>query len=343
MPDNNQTSVSSVAIEKSFDLPGVAFCCATGSTPGELYFGCSDANVYRIDLSAEKPAAQSLGDAQHTSYVTGIVNAGGSVVSAAWDGSIVWWDAETHTMKHRVEAAHAGWIRRLIASPDTAIIASVADDMKTRLWHAESAERLADWGDYEEKTPHGYPSMLYAAAFSHDGKLLATGDKTGRVLIREVPSGHVVATLETPVMYTWDPKARRHSIGGIRSLAFSSDSSLLAVGGMGKVGNIDHLGGKSRIEVFDWKKAERTYEIEDDKFKGLVERLQFAPSDEWLVAAGGDHGGFISVYAMNDGKLLAQEKAPMHIHDFTAAEDVRQLLSVGHGKGCVVRLTQAPS
>ena len=59
------------------------------------------------------------------------------------------------------------------------------------------------------------------------------------------------ATVEAPTMYTWDPTARIHSTGGVRSLAFSPDGSMLVVGGTGKVGNIDHLDAKARIEVFD--------------------------------------------------------------------------------------------
>ena len=47
----------------------------------------------------------------------------------------------------------------------------------------------------------------------------------------------------------WDPKARIHSIGGIRSLAFSTDSTQLAVGGTGKINNIDHLEALARVEI----------------------------------------------------------------------------------------------
>ena len=188
------------------------------------------------------------------------------------------------------------------------VIASVADDMNTKLWDAATGDCLATWGDYKVKTPQGFPSMLYAVAFSADGEWLATGDRTGRILVRDATSGQIAATLETPVMYTWDPTARRHSIGGIRSLAFSNDSRQLAVGGMGKVGNIDHLEGVSRIEIFNWQTAERRLEIEDSKYKGLVEALQFGSDDAFLIAAGGDNSGFISVYNTADGKLWFRTK-----------------------------------
>ena len=282
-----------------------------------------------------------MGANGHTSYVMGLVRCGESLVSGSYDCSLIWWNADSGEIIRRVPDAHGRWIRMLAVSPDQTRIASVADDMQTKLWDAATGECIATWGDYESKTPHGFPSMLYAVAFSADGKWLATGDRTGRVLVRDATNGQIAATIETPVMYTWDPTARRHSIGGIRSLAFSTDSSQLAVGGMGKVGNIDHLEGVSRIEVFSWQTGTRRFEIEDSKHKGLVESLQFGPGDTYLVAAGGDNSGFVSVWKMADGKLLIQDQAPMHVHDFELSADGRSLIAVGHQQGAVVDLFSA--
>ncbi|MGV2340582.1 MAG UNVERIFIED_CONTAM: hypothetical protein LVR18_43550 [Planctomycetaceae bacterium] len=212
--------------------------------------------------------------------------------------------------------------------------------MKTRIWDVGTGNCLLDLDGYELQTPHGFPSMLYAVAFSADGSRIATGNKTGKVFIRDVHTGQIQQTIETPVMYTWDPKARRHSIGGIRSLAFSPDGSLLAVGGMGQVGNIDHLEGKSRLEVFRTDSGERLHEIEDSKYKGLVEKLQFSGDRKWLMAAGGDHGGFLSIWSMETGKLLAQEKIGSHLHDFVLLSD-RTLVTVGHEQASLIMLEAA--
>ncbi|MDG2130335.1 MAG: hypothetical protein P8K08_20210 [Fuerstiella sp.] len=333
-----QAVVSSVKISRSFALPGAVFCVTEGDEQSQLYFGSSDFGIYRIDSDAEKPAPEPVSDSRHESYVTGLVRSGDTLVSGSYDGSLIWWDAESGDVRHRVQSAHEKWIRRLAISPDGSTVASVGDDMKTRVWNAKTADAIATWGGYELTTPHGYPSMLYAVAFSADGKWLATGNRTGKVIVRDSATGRVEATLEAPVMYTWDPKARRHSIGGIRSLAFSSDSQLLAVGGMGLVGNIDHLGGASRIEVFDWQSGKQRYEIEDTKLKGLVEQLKFGPDDEWLVAAGGDNGGFVSVYDGAEGTLLAQEKAPMHVFDFQLSDDGSKLRAVGFERASVVEI-----
>lgn len=327
-----------VKVKKTFSLPGIGFCLATLADRSTVCMGLSDFSILKANLSADKIEPAALASSGHTSYVTGLVRSGETLISGSYDCALIWWSAGTGEIIRRVADAHDRWIRMLAVSPDQSRIASVGDDMKTKLWDAATGNRLATWGDYESKTPHGFPSMLYAVAFSADGKWLATGDRTGRVLVRDAASGQIAATVETPVMYTWDPTARRHSIGGIRSLAFSNDSKQLAVGGMGKVGNIDHLEGVSRVEVFNWQTAERRFEIEDSKHKGLVEALQFGPEDKYLIAAGGDNSGFVSAWDMADGKLLAQENAPMHVHAIDLNPDGRSLVAVGHQQGAIIDL-----
>src|SRR5438045_7462082 len=97
-------------------------------------------------------------------------------------------------------------------------------------------------------------------------------------------TGNKLAAVEAPTLYTWDPRQRRHSIGGVRSVAFSPDGRLLAAGGTGQINNIDHLEANDRIEIFDWQSGKRTHELVGDKFKGLAESLQFHPNGEWLIA-----------------------------------------------------------
>jgi WD40 repeat protein len=329
---------AAVKVERTLPLPAIPLCVATADDGAVVFMGMSDFAVHRIDLATEKPEAVPIGAGRHGSYVTGLVRSDRTLVSGGYDGALIWWDAGSGDVIRRVDDAHARWIRRLALAPDGTRVASVADDMKTRLWDVTTGERIAEWGDHEPTTPHGYPSMLYAVAFSPDGAWLATGSKTGLVVIRDASDGSIVSQLETPVMYTWDARARSHSIGGIRSLAFSSDGKTLAVGGMGKVGNIDHLEGASRIETFAWQTGSRRAEIEDTTHKGLVEALQFGPGDGWLVAAGGDNGGFVSVYASADGKLIAQEKVGNHVHDVALAADGGSLVAVGHHQISMVRL-----
>lgn len=325
---------------KDFAAKEIAFGMARVPKSGRLFYGSSDFHVYVVDAAAEKPESKPLEGEGHTSYATSVALAGDNLVSGSYDGRLIWWDADEGEQVAAVDA-HEKWIRNLAVSPDGKTIASVADDMQCHLWDVESRKKIRSVSDHQAKTPHHYPSMLYAVAFSPDGKLLATADKVGHIAVWDTANGKKLQTLEAPVMYTWDPRQRRHSIGGIRSLAFSHDSKQLAAGGIGKIGNIDHLGGPSRVEVFDWKSGKRLHELEDNKLKGLVEQIRFHPSGEWFLAAGGDHGGFVTFYDAKTGKVIKQEKAPMHVHDVDFSKDYSTLYAVGHGKIALWSLNEA--
>ena len=328
-------SPDKLKLVKDVSRPGIVFAVARVPNSARLFLGDSSFKVTETDLSAAKPEFKELG--AHTSYVTGLALAGKVLVSGSYDGRLIWWDTDKRSQIRAAEA-HAKWIRRVIASRDGKVIASVADDMVCRLWDAESGKMLRELRGHESQTPHHYPSMLYAVAFSTDGRFVATGDKVGHVVVWETATGNKAGTVEAPVMYTWDPVQRRHSIGGIRSLAFSPDGTQLAVGGMGKVGNIDHLEGKARVEVFDWKAGTRTHEFPGDKFSGLVNRLEFHPQGEWLLGAGGAGEGFLMFFDLKAKKVLRQEKVSGHAHDFALSESADTVYVAGHGRVVVFEM-----
>lgn len=319
---------------KTVDRTGIYFGLARLPGTSRLFAGCSDARVYAVDTAAEKPEWKELGTSQstkHEGYVTGVALAGPFVVTGAYDGNLIWWNSETLEPVRKV-AAHAKWVRGVTASRDGRFIASVADDMLCKIWNAQTGEVVHTLAGHQLITPNHYPSMLFACAFSPDGRFLATADKVGHVVIWDPVAGKQLAAVETPLMYTWDPKQRQHSIGGVRSVAFSHDGKLLAIGGTGQINNVDHLEALARLEVFDWQANKRIVEHAGDKHKGLVERIEFSPTGDWLVSAGGDHEGFIKFLSLADGKVLHQDKAPMHVHDFELNDTCDGLYAAGHGK-----------
>ncbi len=223
----------------------------------------------------------------------------------------------------------------VVASPDGKLVASVADDMACKLWDAASGKLIRTLEGHEALTPTHFTSMLYAVCFSHDGKLLATGDKTGRVCVCERRrAARSLGEFEAPGMYTWDPKQRRHSIGGIRSLAFSPDGAThLAVGGTGQIGNIDHLDAPARLEAIDWQAGKSKLVLSTDaKHKGLIEQLVFSPDGKWVVGAGGGTAGLIAFFDIKAGKVLFQDSAPMHVHALAINEAGDKLYAAGHNK-----------
>lgn len=314
---------------KDVGRPDIVLALARVPGSARLVLGGSEFKVADIDLAAAKPEAKELG--KHDSYVTGVAVAGTSAISGGYDGKLNWWNLETRKPVRSVEA-HKKWVRGVEASRDGKTIASVADDMVCRLWDAASGKLLHELRGHAEQTPSHFPSMLFACAFTPDGAHIATADKVGHIVVWETATGKSVKTLEAPTMYTWDPTQRRHSIGGIRSLAFSPDGTLLAAGGTGKIGNIDHLEAKARVEVFDWRKGERTHELVSDKFNGLAERLAFHPQAAWLLAGGGANDGFLLFFDLKTKKALRQEKVNAHVHGVVLDDAGETLYVAGNRK-----------
>jgi WD40 repeat protein len=318
-----------------FSRPAIVFAVARQPHSAHVFLGASDFQVSEGDLSVKKFEPKDL--YAHGSYVTGVALAGQTLVSGGYDGKLIWWDTAKRK-QIRATDAHQKWVRKVVASPDGKRIASVADDMACKVWDAATGKLLHELHGHEAKTPTHYPSMLFTAGFSPDGRHLATADKVGHVVVWDAATGQSVSTVESPGMYTWDPVQRRHSIGGARSVAFSPDGGTLAVGGIGKIGNIDHLEGKARVELFDWRAKKSLGVVESDKFKGLVNRLQFAPDGSWLLGAGGAGEGFFLFIDPAKRKIAEEKKVPMHVHDFAMSEAANMIYAVGHRKVAVYKM-----
>jgi WD40 repeat protein len=327
-------NLEKIKVVKELPRKEIVFALARKPKTGRIFFGGSDFAVHEVDLDQDKPQPRELG--RHESYVTSLALAGATLVSGGYDGRLIWWNIESGSQVRSV-AAHRKWVRGLAATPDGRVVASVADDMVCRLWDPATGRMIRELRGHAETTPHDFPSMLFACALSADGRHLATGDKVGQVHIWELESGRKLASLEAPVFYTWDPVQRRHSIGGIRALAFSPDGSRLAVGGINKISNIDHLDAKPRVEVFDWRKGERTGEFHGEG-RGLVEHLEFHPRGDWLLGAGGYTDGFLLFCDVAAKKVITQQKAPMYVHDLAVNEACETIYAVGHHKIAVLAM-----
>jgi len=320
---------------KDHNVRQILLACARVASSNVTYVGGSEFTVCETDLTAARADFNALG--KHESYVTTITMADKVPVSGGYDGKLTWWDVSKKAALRTVNA-HSKWIRQVVTSPDGRTIASVADDMICKLWDAATGRMLHELKGHRERTPNHFPSMLYAVAFTPDGKHLATGDKVGHVRFWETATGKFVSSLESPGMYTWDGRQRNHSIGGIRGLTFSPDGKALAVGGIGRIGNVDHLEGPARVEVFDWASGKATQLFDKTKFKGIVNRLAFAPDGKWLLGAGGAGNGFFVFMDLDGKRVVKEENVKFHVHSINLDERGETLYAVGHNGAAVYEM-----
>ena len=203
--------------------------------------------------------------------------------------------------------------------------------MLVKLWDAESGELIRTMSGHASQTPEGYSTALYAVAVSPDGRTLASGDRTGETVLWDVESGRELHRLKAPAFYTFDAQKRGRAIGGIRSLCFSPDGTRLALGGIGAVTNVDGFVGPCRVEMWDWQAGKRVF-VGQDRHKAVLNHIAFHPSEPWIIGAGGgDGGGALAFWDLQQEKAAHVAKPPGHLQCFAFDAETPRLFAAGFG------------
>jgi WD40 repeat protein len=323
----------------AFNHPGTLYALAADAAVGWLYAGSDDYGIHVFDPTAAKKAPVARW-AKHENYVSALAFLARPsqplLVSGSYDRHLVWWDTGSGQPVRAVEA-HQGWVRGLAPTPDGTRLVSVGDDMLVKVWDAATGQLVQALAGHALQTPQGHTTALYAVTVSPDGHYAASADRTGDVRVWELDTGRLAQEFAVPVLYTYDPRQRKRSIGGIRALAFSADGSRLAVGGIGQVNNVDGLGGPAHVEVWAWREPRRLFAAGAQGHKGLLNHLQFHPSGAWLIGAGGgSDNGFLAFWKADpeaaDAVPVHRIKADGHIHRFCLSPDGSQLYAAGYRK-----------
>lgn len=124
------------------------------------------------------------------------------------------------TILHQDLVGHRARINAIAFNPKGSYLATAANDYTVRIWNT-GASILVNGNDFSRTLEADLPVNIDFLAFSPDGSRLAGGSRhSSLVYIWDARNGLPLLTLNGPV-------------GGLNSLQFSPDSSLLAVSGTG--------------------------------------------------------------------------------------------------------------
>ncbi len=366
---------------KSHQHDGVFYGLCANPERTQLFAGSTDGRVHVFDNihnalqpGNDQPIAARQWHQRHGNYVVSLAHVraarGENVISASYDGTLVWWDAPSGGAIRQV-TAHDGWVRQVLATPDGGHVISVGDDMLVKVWDSESHALARTLSGHATQTPEGYATALYALALSPDGTQVAAGDRAGEVRVWELATGRQVAAFRVAELYTFDNRQRKRSIGGVRALAFSPTGNHLAIGGIGQVGNVDGLEAPAHVEVWDWRQPARVLAAKATGHKSILNALAFDRAGQYVMGAGG--GGDNGLLAFWDaGTILGPsnsleiaprhsplEKDPAtetaveatltkykfdgHAHAAVWDEDRLRLYLAGHGKLEIWDLSEPPA
>ena len=225
-------------------------------------------------------------------------------------------------------------------SPDGKTLAVGSFDHSVQLWNLS--------------TPHGTKKLLaghkdevYGVAFSPDGRMVASSDREGKVLIHDPSSGKIIHRLlghhKMVYQVAFSPDSRLLASAGwdgsciiwstktakalqsisqkgkkLNSVSFSPDGKTLAT-----------AANDGMVILWDWKKKKKRMEIQASK--GQVFSIAFSPNGRLLASAGDDKT--IKIWKLGNGQLAQSLTGHKDgILSVVFSSDGKWLLSAGYDK-----------
>jgi WD40 repeat protein/serine/threonine protein kinase len=168
----------------------------------------------------------------------------------------------------------------------------------------------------------GHKARSSAAAFSPNGRRLASGDDDGEVILRATGSGEIQRRLAS-------------HLGTVLTLAWSGDSKLLLTGGR-----------DGALGLWDADSGERRH-FQQKAHRGAVRGVAFDLEGQYHFSCGEDgtihrwssaNGRLVATYDGHEGPIHALDFDPVHERLVTAGQDrTVRLWDVASGEGRILR------
>ena len=266
-----------------------------------VFASAQDFSIQRWDLAAGKVTPLS----GHESWVWNLAfhPSGSTLYSVGYDGRLIFWDATSEAPKpqHTIEA-HDGWVRAVAVSPDGNLLATCGNDHLVKLWDATDGRHV--------DTLAGHAHHVYNVAFDPVRPVLISGDLKGVVCEWDLASGEELRQFDAAPLWKYD-QGFGADIGGIRSIAISTDGKHLGCGGISEVSNAFAGIGTPLVLVFDLATGEKVQSlVTTKKFRGKTTGLFFHPEGFVVGASSGHDGGHLLFWKLAEPKEFFDLKLP---------------------------------
>jgi WD40 repeat protein len=289
-----------------------------------VFAGAQDNSVVRWHLESGKKTAL-IG---HKSWVRALAFAAKEklLFSGDWAGRILAWPVDAEQLSPvRTLEAHRGWVRALAVSPDGQTLASCGNDHLVKLWSVADDKLFREFA--------GHDCHVYNTAFHPDGKHLVSADLKGVVKVWDLNKGEAVRELDAKILYKYDPSFMADH-GGVRSMAFSADGSLLACAGITNVSNAFAGVGNPLVVLFDWTTGKQKQLLRPKaNFQGTAWGVVIHPAG-FIAGVGGGNGGVLWFWKPDAAQDFFSLKLPNNARDLDLHPDGRRL-AVAFADGAV--------
>ena len=301
----------------AFDMRHTAPLLAARFDPsGQFVFASAqDNSIQRWNL-ADRTKVSFVG---HRSWVRGHTFHAPTrkLLSADYNGKIMVWNIDaTAPQPERVIDAHSGWARAIAMSPDQRQFATCGNDNLIKLWNVADFSLVRQF--------EGHSSHVYNVAFHPTERAIVSGDLRGNIKQWDLQTARETRQLDASVIFRYDPTFRADH-GGIRSMAFSADGSLLACAGITNVTNAFAGIGNPAIVLFNWQTGQRSQVLRvNPPFQGTAWGVVFHPQG-FVVGAGAGNGGGLWFWRPTEQNSIQNVVVPNNARDLAMHPDNRRL------------------